>query len=144
LKPLSELLKVGDRVRLEHSEALEYDATVSAVYPLSSNRDSARSPSAEHRIALGGVEMAVPWPNEDIESGKLFKHTPSTRVEPYIRLLVAREVAMQMPGLTGRSHSSESISERGFETLYKLMAGACKYTLLYPSLHESEVTCGLS
>ena len=51
-------------------------------------------------------------------SAKVYKKGRSTRREPYLDLLVAKEMAMM-----GKSVGGKNVHEGGFATVYKLMAG---------------------
>ena len=67
---------------------------------------------------VGEVRLSKGRVLEPRFSAKVYKKGRSTRREPYLDLLVAKEMAMM-----GKSVGGKNVHEGGFATVYKLMAG---------------------
>ena len=110
----------------------------------STSSSSSSSASTSSIIVCGEISMTNQWNLSTQFSSKIFKKDKSSRKQPYVDLLVAKELALKGASQQGGSSSSSSSSggsggnsssggkgggggvgmhEGGFATLYRLMAG---------------------
>jgi hypothetical protein len=67
---------------------------------------------------IGEISIFPAWHLDSLLDSKVFKRDKAARKQPYLDLLVAKDLALQ-----GRATGQQSVHEGGFATVYKLMAG---------------------
>jgi hypothetical protein len=67
---------------------------------------------------IGEIAILPAWHLDSLFDSKVFKRDKAARKQPYLDLLVAKDLALQ-----GRATGQQSMHEGGFATVYKLMAG---------------------
>ena len=77
--------------------------------------------SDSHNSAIdvvGNIQMITAWNHSNQFDTKVFRKDKSSRKQPYVDLLVAKDVALR-----GHASGESGMHEGGFATLHKLMAG---------------------
>ena len=67
---------------------------------------------------VGNIQMITAWNHSNQFDTKVFRKDKSSRKQPYVDLLVAKDVALR-----GHAGGESGMHEGGFATLHKLMAG---------------------
>ena len=67
---------------------------------------------------IGEITIFPAWNLNSVNDSKVFKRDKAARKQPYLDLLVAKDLAQQ-----GKATGQQSMHEGGFATVYKLMAG---------------------
>jgi hypothetical protein len=99
-----------------------------ALLPSSSSSSSTSSSSAASSITVcGEISITDTWNLPSQLSSKVYKKDRAGRKQPYVDLLVAKELALKGASHQGGSSSGTGgaggMHEGGFATLYRLMAG---------------------
>lgn len=74
--------------------------------------------NAELISVIGEIDIFPAWNHDSIVDSKVYKRDKAARKQPYLHLLVAKDLALQ-----GKAAGQQSVHEGGFATVYKLMAG---------------------
>jgi hypothetical protein len=122
VKALNEMVKPGDVLRIGNTDMMELEVMVTGV---NVNNAVGNNSSTTLLPILGEISLRHPWNEESAVDTRVFKFIPSPHSEPYVRLLVSKELLVNLPHLAARASSSATlqIHSHGFETLYKLIAG---------------------
>jgi hypothetical protein len=67
---------------------------------------------------VGEITIFPAWNLNSVNDSKVYKRDKAARKQPYLDLLVAKDLAQQ-----GKATGQQSMHEGGFATVYKLMAG---------------------
>lgn len=102
--------------------------SISALLPSSSSSTTSSSSSAASSITVcGEISITDTWNLPSQLSSKVYKKDRAGRKQPYVDLLVAKELALKGASHQGGSSSGmgggSGMHEGGFATLYRLMAG---------------------
>lgn len=107
--------------------------SISALLPSSSSSSSsttssstASSSAASSITVCGEISITDTWNLQSQLSSKVYKKDRAGRKQPYVELLVAKELALKGASHQGGSSvtgGGSGMHEGGFATLYRLMAG---------------------
>ena len=92
--------------------------TGSMIINLTDDTEKEEEPIVEDMFAMIGTLTVLKPPLVPRSYTKIYKKDKAQRREPYLDLLVAKEMAV-----LGKSAGAQGLHEGGFATLYKLMAG---------------------
>ena len=129
-----EILRLNDILTIEDDDEVTVQKQGRGVKSLPTS--SSASSTTSSIPVCGEISITNQWNLSTQLSSKIFKKDKSSRKQPYVDLLVAKELALKGASQHGGSSSSSSsnsstggkgggggMHEGGFATLYRLMAG---------------------